>query len=380
VHRLEDELCTYFGRKHCCLTGRGATAIYLALRALPAKIGRVVLPAVVCPSPANAALYAGFDPIFCDVSLEDYNMDVTSLERVFSQHDDAVAVMPVHLYGQPADMDKIVGVARRKGLYVIEDAAQAMGGEYKGRKLGSLGDISIISFGHTKILDIGWGGAVLTDDEELARRIREELRNVPECPANINDVFAEYRKVYYTIKPLSELNDRLNDLFLPLPFIYREMYLFRLAESQAGLILSRLDELEGIVQKRRDNAREYERRLQHPDIIHPKHSENGAPWRYTFLLRQDNQKHITDRMRAEGFDISNWYPPLHRWYASGKAQDPSLFQNAEFLGKHVVNLWVEPSVTPEQIEETCETLLRVLTEEGEGYGQARDPGMHPKGW
>ena len=369
VRRLEDKLCAYFGRKHCCVTGRGATAIYLALRALPVKTGKVVLPAVVCPSPANAALYAGFDPIFCDVSLEDYNMDVSSLERVLSQYDDVVAVMPVHLYGQPADMDKIIGVSRRKGLYVIEDAAQAMGGEYKGRKLGSLGDMSIISFGHTKILDIGWGGAVLTDDEGLVRCIREELKNIPECPANINDLFAEYRKVYYTIKPLTELNERLNDLFLPLPFVYREMYLFRLAASQAEIILSRLDELEGIVQKRRDNAREYGRRLQHSGIIHTKCSEDGVPWRYTFLLRQNNQKYVTDRMRAEGFDISNWYPPLHRWYASGKAQDVSLFKNTEFLSKHVINLWVEPSVTPEQIERTCETLLRVLTEE-EGYVQA----------
>lgn len=369
VRRLEDDLCAYFGRKHCCLTGRGATAIYLALRALPVKTGRVVLPAVVCPSPANATLYAGFEPIFCDVSLEDYNMDVSSLERVLSQYDDVVAVMPVHLYGQPADMDRITEIARHKGLYVIEDAAQAMGGEYKGRKLGALGDVAIISFGHTKILDIGWGGAVLTDDEGLTRRIREELKNVPECPANINDMFAEYREVYYTIKPLAELNERLNDLFLSLPFIYREMYLFRLADTQAECILARLDELEEVVQKRRDNAREYERRLQHPDIIRPTYSENGVPWRYTFLLRQNNQKYVTDRMRAGGFDISNWYPPLHRWYASGKAQDPSLFRNAKVLGKHVINLWVEPSVTLRQIGRTCETLLRLLTGE-EGYVHA----------
>jgi len=74
-------------------------------------------------------------------------------------------------------------------------------------------------------------------------------------------------------------------------------------------------------------------------------------------------------MRAEGIDISNWYPPLHRWYVSEKAQDVSLFKNAEFLSKQVINLWVEPSVTMRQIENTCETLLRVLTEE-EGYVQA----------
>lgn len=370
ARQLEDKLCAYFGRKYCCLTGRGATAIYLALQALPVKAGKVVLPAVVCPSPANATLYAGFEPIFCDVSLKDYNMDVSSLEKVLSQYDDIVAIMPVHLYGQPADMDKIIELAKRKGLYVIEDAAPAMGGEYKGKKVGSLGDMSIISFGHTKILDIGWGGAMLTDDEELASRAREELENIPEYLANVNEMFDEYRKVYYTIKPLAELNEQLNDLFLPLPFVYREMYLFRLAGSQIESISAQLGRLEEIVQKRRNNASEYKRRLQHPDIVHPEYTENGAPWRYTFLLRRDNQKYVTDRMRAEGIDISNWYPPLHRWYTSGKAQDDNLFKNADFLGKHVINLWVEPSITLRYIEKACETLLQILAEAGEDHVQA----------
>lgn len=357
---LEERLCTYFGRKYCFLTGRGSTAIYLALRSLRVQGGKVVLPTVVCPSPANVVLYAGFQPIFCDISLEDYNMSVSSLERVLAKENDVVAIIPVHLFGQPADIHAIINVAQERGLYVIEDAAQAMGGKYRGKMLGAFGDLSIVSFGHTKIIDVGWGGAVLTDNEFLAGNIREDLKAIPERPNNITNMFNEYRTVYYTLRDLTELHERLNDLFLPLPYIYKEMYLFRFPESEAQIILSHLDKLDEFIEKRQINAEEYRRRLQHPEIVHPQYHEEGVYWRYSFTLRGDNQKEVTDAMRAEGIDISNWYPPIHRWYASGKNQTSCSFENSIFLRQHIINLWVEPSVTPKSIANTCNTLLRIL--------------------
>ncbi|HYR58583.1 MAG TPA: DegT/DnrJ/EryC1/StrS family aminotransferase [Chthoniobacteraceae bacterium] len=362
IEQLESRLCDQLGRKHCVVAGRGATAIYLALRALPAKRGKVVLPSILCPSPASAVLYAGLEPIFCDVSLSDFNMDPGSLERVLAAHDDVVAVMPVHLFGQSAPMREIAEIARHRGLCLIEDAAQAFGGSSRGAKLGSLGDISILSFGHTKIVDVGWGGAALTDDDALAARMREELRDIPPCPPNIGDLYAEYRRVYYSLRPLTELNPRLHALFVPIPFLYREMHLFTLDPEKARLILAALDGLDDAVAARRANAREYRRRLQHPDLLHPALDEEDAPWRYSFLVRSDRQKALTARLREARIDVSNWYPPLHPWYESGRAQDPANFPNADFVGKHVVNLWVEPRITAEDIRRTCECALRFLDE------------------
>ena len=360
IEILEKELCAYFGRRYCFLTGRGAAAIYLALKALPIKTGKVVMPAIVCPSPPNAVLYAGFEPIFCDISLEDFNMEISSLKTILSHYDDVVAVMPVHLYGYPADMDAILELAKERGLYVIEDAAQAMGGMYKGRNLGSMGDLSVVSFGHTKILDAGWGGALLTDDPNLAERIGEELPNLPPCPKNIDAMYEEYRQVYYTIKPLTEINDSLNDLFTRIPFIYRQMYLFRLENWQADRIRKGMIDLEKSIQARKKNALEYRGRLRHPDIFHPPFSETCVPWRYSILLRKNVQKKITDSLRSEGIDASNWYPPLYQWYDSGKKQEQSLFKNADYLGSHIVNLWVEPSISSGYIDEACATLLHAL--------------------
>ena len=358
--RLEARLCAYLGRKHCIVVGRGATAIYLALRALPVRRGKVVLPSILCPSPANVTLYTGFEPIFCDISLADFSMDPASLQQVLSMHDDIVAIMPVHMNGQAAPMAEITALARQRGIPLIEDAAQALGGSYRGRKLGALGDISILSFGHTKTLDVGWGGAALTDDDTLAARMREELRALPPCPANIGDLYAEYRQVYYALKPLTDLNPQLNALFVPLPEIYRAMHLFKLAEDKVDPILTAFGDLEARVAARRENARAYRQHLQHADLQHPTLDAHDAPWRYSFLVRSDRQKEITSALREERLDVSNWYPPLHPWYASGRAQDPALFPNAGFFGRHVINLWVDPGTPAEKIRHTSERILQIL--------------------
>ena len=357
---LEARLCAHLGRKHSIVTGRGATAIYLALRALPAARGKVVLPSILCPSPANVTLYAGFEPIFCDISLADFSMDPASLERLLAMHEDIAAIMPVHMNGQAAPMAEITALARRRGVPVIEDAAQALGGSYRGTKLGALGDISILSFGHTKTLDVGWGGAALTDDDTLAARMREELRALPPCPANIGDLYAEYRRVYYSLKPLTELNPQLNALFLPLPEIYRAMHLFKLAEEKVDPILTAFDDLDARVEARRANARAYRQHLQHADLQHPTLDEHDTPWRYSCLVRPDRQKEITTALRDARIDVSNWYPPLHPWYASGRAQDPALFPTADFLGRHIINLWVDPGTAPETIRETCARIRQLL--------------------
>jgi dTDP-4-amino-4,6-dideoxygalactose transaminase len=348
ITELEQKLADFLGRKHCCLTGRGATATYLALRALPVSAGKVVLPAIVCPSPANAVLYAGLEPIFCDINIDDYNLDPASLERVLAMYEDVVAVMPVHLYGYPADMERIQAIARKHRLYVIEDAAQALGAEYCGKRVGSFGDFSILSFGHTKIVDVGWGGAVLCDDDSLAAAVRWALAELPECPLDIDRSLANYRTVYYSLEKLCEMDERLNDLY------------FRLPPEKVGEIAARLDKLPGFVEKRQRNACEYDRLLSHPLIRKPKYRHTPVPWRFTFLLSGDVQKAVTARLRAEDVAVSNWYPPLHRWYASGKSQPRTQFPNAEFLGKHVINFWVDPDLELGYIKHTCGTLLNIL--------------------
>jgi len=359
---LEQALAARLNRKHCVLTGRAASAIHIALKALDLRPGKVVVPTVSCPSPASVPLYSGHQPIFCDVSLRDFNMCPESLQRVLSDHPDVSAIMPVHLYGQAAPMPEILKIASAHGLPVIEDAAQALGASLEGKPLGSWGDVSVVSFGHTKTLDVGWGGAALTDDDALAGRLRQEATLLPAKPAHINLLFEQWRRVYYGLIQLTEMNEALHALFLPLPEIFRDIYLFALDEGVSSDVLDALPHLDEYIAARRAYARAYRAGLQHPALQHPEMDAGNAPWRYSFLVSNGLQKSVTDALRAEKIDASNWYLPLHRWYVSGRAQDRELFSNANRLAAEVVNLWVAPNLPARRLEQTCEVIHKVLSE------------------
>jgi dTDP-4-amino-4,6-dideoxygalactose transaminase len=360
---LEEKLAARLNRRHCVLTGRAASAIHIALKSLDLDPGKVVVPNISCPSPATVPLYSGHQPVFCDVSLRDFNMCPVSLRRVLDEYTDVRAIIPVHLYGQAAPMNEILMIAENYGVPVIEDAAQAFGAALDSKPLGSWGDLSIISFGHTKTLNVGWGGAVLTNDDLLAQRLRRQERVLPQRPIDINEIFAEWRRVYYSLIPLTRSNDALHALFLPLPEIFKDMYLFSLDETLVDPIFRALDCLDDLVFARRKAARIYRAKLQNPRIHHAVLDNEDAPWRYTILVNEELQKPVTDALRQAGIDASNWYPCLHRWYAVGRTQDESSFPNSCRVAAGNINLWVDPSISVSQIEKTCQIIQEVVSKE-----------------
>ena len=311
---IKEQIASIFNRKYVFLTGRATTAIYIALKALKIKKGKVVLPDILCPDPANAVLYTGLKPIFCDVNLYDYDMNFDSLNEVITK--DTRVIIPVHLFGQPAEMDKIEGSAEDNNLFVIEDVAQAVGGRYKGKKLGTFGDVSILSFGG-KIIDAGGGGALLTDDAGIAKNIEEEIQKLPLRPKNKEEMYNIYRRYFYAARDTSNKIDKLHFLFLPLPHIFKKMYLYKFDMDIAKRVYFELENLDEYNKKRRENAEEYRKKLQHPDIIHPKYKyyNNGTVYRYSILVKRDQEK-VTEAIRRNGYDASNLYAPLHKMYLS----------------------------------------------------------------
>jgi len=360
---LEEKLATRLNRRHCVLTGRAASAIHIALKSLDLEPGKVVVPDICCPSPATVTLYSGHQPVFCDVSLRDFNMCPISLRSILSQHTDVRAIIPVHLYGKSAPMNEILTIAENNGVAVIEDAAQAFGATFESKPLGSWGDLSVISFGHTKTLNVGWGGAVLTNDDNLAQRLRNEVKSLPQRPLDINKIFDEWRRVYYSLIALTETNDALNALFLPLPEIFKDMYLFSLDETLVNPIFRALDCLDDLVLARRKAARIYRAKLQHPKIHHADLDNEAAPWRYTILVDELFQKPVTDALRQAGIAASNWYPCLHKWYPVGRKQDEDLFPNSSRVAAGNINLWVDPTISPDQIDKTCQIIQDIVSNE-----------------
>ncbi len=172
VQALEKEFATFSEVEHAIGVAEGTTALHLALRACGVQTGdEVITVSHTFIATAEAIVLAGAIPVFVDIDPETYNMDVTQIEaRITSR---TRAIIPVHLYGQPADMDPIMDIARQHNLYVIEDACQAHGARYKGNRTGGLGHLAAYSFYFSKNLGAyGEGGMVTTNDAELAQRVR----------------------------------------------------------------------------------------------------------------------------------------------------------------------------------------------------------------
>jgi dTDP-4-amino-4,6-dideoxygalactose transaminase len=175
VSQFEQAVADYLGIKHAVAVSSGTAALHLALAALGIGPGdEVVVPAYTFPATANVVETVGAKPVFVDVDLHTYNVDVEKIEKVISAR--TKAIIPVHLFGNPAEMDVIQKIGKTHGLAVIEDAAGALGSTYRGKKCGTLGTMGCFSFHPRKIITTGEGGMVITDDDDLAERVRS-LRN-----------------------------------------------------------------------------------------------------------------------------------------------------------------------------------------------------------
>jgi perosamine synthetase len=238
IDQFESAWAGYCGRRFGIAVANGTVALQAAVAALDLEPGdEVIIPSFTIISCALAVLYAGGTPVLVDSDPETWTMDVAQLEGKVTSR--TRAIMPVHIYGHPADMDPILDLAARHGLAVIEDAAEAHGARYLSgrasdapswRRCGGFGQMSAFSFYANKLVTTGEGGMVLTDDEGLAERLRK-LRNL--C-------FESGRRFYHESAGFN----------------------FRMTNMQAAVGLAQVERIEGVVERKRRIGREYRRRLQ----------------------------------------------------------------------------------------------------------------------
>jgi dTDP-4-amino-4,6-dideoxygalactose transaminase len=346
---LEKELIKRFGKEHVILTGRATSALYLCFSNLPMKSGYIIFPAILCPSPAYAAIYAGYKPLFCDVTYPDGNLNPTTLEKLIKgKEDEIAAVLVAHLYGQAAQIDKIIKITTAFNIPLIEDAAQSMGGQYKDQPLGGYGDISVLSFGHTKILDAGYGGAILTNNIVLANQLRVEEKRLRSKPVEYDKYANKYRADYYKLKELSECNN----MFSHLSTEYKDLFLFKYDSSHDGKLLNLLKNLEHEVEERNRKALIYYNELKDKNILLQEPLKGNVCWRFNIFVPPDKQKAMTEQLRNIGLNASNWYPALPKYFAI-EYEDEVTFLNADRHEKSIINLWVDNEISESDIAKTC---------------------------
>lgn len=241
VSEFEEEFANYVGSKHAIAVSSGTAALHLSLLAIGIKEGdEVIVPSFSFIATANAVAHCGASPVFIDIDQRTYNISPEKIEeylaRVAKKKNKKVkAIMPVHQLGMPADMDYIMAIAKKYSLYVVEDAACALGSEYKGQKVGNIGEIGCFSFHPRKIITTGEGGMITTNDKRIAEKVRLLRNHGMTISAHERNKKVKIKKEEY---PLVGYNYRMTDL-------------------QGAIGLVQMEKLEYILNKRRAIAGRY---------------------------------------------------------------------------------------------------------------------------
>jgi dTDP-4-amino-4,6-dideoxygalactose transaminase len=317
VETFEREFASYCEVGHCVGVGNGLEALHLVLRAWDIGAGdEVIVPSNTYIATWLAASYAGAVPVAVEPDPVTYNIDPMRIEAAITPR--TRAIIAVHLYGQPADMDAIMNIADRHGLKVLEDAAQAHGARYKGRRTGGLGHAAGFSFYPGKNLGaLGDGGAVTTNDPNLADRLRV-LRN-----------YGSRVKYHNEIKGF---NSRLDEL-------------------QSAFLRAKLPSLDSGNEKRKELARIYNDGLSGLNLILPSVPKWADPVWHLYVVRTKQRKNLQQELEAAGVGTLVHYPiPPHLQEAYSSEVKGSKYPIAETLADEVLSLPMGPHLTKSDVE------------------------------
>jgi dTDP-4-amino-4,6-dideoxygalactose transaminase len=326
LEAFEDEFAKYVGVRHCIGVGNGLDALHLSLRALGVGPGdEVLVPSNTYIATWLAVTYAGAKPVPVEPDERTYNIDPARLEAAITNR--TKAVIPVHLYGQPADMDAILGIAKTHKLWVLEDAAQAHGARYKGNRVGGIGDAAGWSYYPGKNLGaLGDGGAVTTNNSELAERIRS-LRN-----------YGSVVKYFHEIKGFNS----------------------RLDEIQAAVLRVKLRHLDDWNDRRRKVAAFYIRELGNFNLTLPSVPDSAEPVFHLFVVRSKRRDDLQRHLKSAGINTLIHYPlPPHLQAAySDLGLTPGSLPISERIHAEVLSLPMGPQLSESQ----AATVVRAMRE------------------
>jgi dTDP-4-amino-4,6-dideoxygalactose transaminase len=324
VRALEKAFAEYVGAGACVAVNSGTAALQLALMAAGIGAGdEVIVPSFTFFATAEAVSVLGATPVFVDIDPASYTVTAAAIERAITPR--TRAVIPVHLYGQAAHMDPILELARRHNLFVIEDAAQAHGAQYKGKVVGGLGSAGCFSFYPSKNLGAyGEAGAIVTNDEELATRLRL-LRDHGSTSKYAHAIVG---------------------------------YNFRMEEIQAAVLNVKLPHLDDWNNARRERAARYDAALQSANLLLPREMDYARHVYHVYAVQSDNRDELQKRLSAAGVQTGVHYPiPIHLQpaYASlgYKCGDLPV---TEALADRVLSLPMFPELSEEQIDRVTQAV------------------------
>jgi perosamine synthetase len=330
IERFEHAFANFCGVKHAIACANGTVALHVALLGLGVGSGdEVIVPTLTYVATANAVTYCGATPVFVDSEPETWNLNPALIEAKITGR--TKGIIPVHLYGHPADMDPILEIAKRHHLFILGDAAEAHGATYKGKRLGAFGDASVYSFYGNKVITTGEGGMVVTDDDGLAALVRQ-LKGQGMDPA---------RRYWF---PMVGYN-------------------YRMTNIEAAIGLAQLEKIDWQIERRRENARWYKEFLRGCSaltLMPEKPWAESVYWLYSIVLN-DNAHTTRDEVMAallkQGIETRPFFYPLHTLPMYNHQET---YPVAEKLAANGINLPSSAKLRQEDVQYICECLRAAL--------------------
>jgi UDP-4-amino-4,6-dideoxy-N-acetyl-beta-L-altrosamine transaminase len=345
VKEFEDKVANYVGAKYAVAVSNGTAALHMACFAAGIKEGdEVIVSPMTFAASANAVLYCGGTPIFADIDPVTYNIDPDRIEEKIT--DKTKAIIPVDFSGQSVDMDKIKVIADKHGLIIIEDAAHALGSEYKGRKIGSQADMVEFSFHPVKPITTAEGGIVTTDSEDLYKKMM---------------IF----RTHGITRDQEILNENHG------PWYYEQQHLgynYRLTDVQSALGTSQMSKIDDFITRRREIVKQYNDAFKAlKEIVTPFGAEYSNSGWHIYVIKTKpelltvTRKEIFEALQAEYIGVNVHYLPvyLHPYYRDlGYAK--GLCHNAEELYENMITLPLFPSMSNEDVNDVMVAVKKVI--------------------
>lgn len=334
----ENLLADYLGVKHVVLVNNCTSALHLALMACGIKSGEVIVPDYTFTSTGLAPALCNCKPVLSEIEFDTANMDPNRLEENINP--ETKAIIPVHYAGQPCDMDAINRIAEKHGLIVIEDAAQALGSEYKGKKAGTMSKIGCFSFHSVKNISCGEGGALVTNDDDIARKaiiMRDKGTNKSDFNIQNMTGFYEYISIGHN---------------------------FMMSDILAAVLVEQLKKIERINSMRAKNAEYLNKNLANIEkikipTIRPFAKTN---WNlYPIKVPEGKADFFVKAMNAEGIQANIHYPPLHlNKFYQGYGYKKGDFPVCERVFNTLVRLPLSSDMTKEELDDIISAVKKVL--------------------
>lgn len=346
VADFEKSIAEYVGSRYAVAVANGTAGLHMACHAAGIKAGdEVIVSSMTFAASANCVLYEGGKPIFADIDPKNYNIDLRDLERKITGR--TKAIIPVDFTGQSVDMDRIRKIADKHGLMIIEDAAHALGSEYKGHKVGNIADMTMFSFHPVKPITTAEGGVVTTNSEELYRKMA--LFRSHGITRDENELLESQGPWYYEQQSLG--------------------YNYRLTDLQCALGISQLKRLDEFVDRRRHIVKKYNELFDNLVTVITPHEEDysNSGW-HLYILRLKLEKlrctrrEVCEALHAENIGVNVHYIPvyLHPYYQK-LGYNRGSCPEAERLYQEMITLPLFPKMTDQDVDDVVTAVRKVLS-------------------